>query len=121
MGREDARALVREPERDRDHEQDDDSDDADLDLDYSPEAALYKPTDNISLGLRGRRSPLPGARLSETPEEVVMPVYVTIHRIRRLVLTAVGPSAPIADCPDRLLTLCLQTSPTLSTSSESRE
>jgi len=91
MGREDARSLVREAERDQDHDLDDDSD-GDLDLDCSPEAALYKPTDNISLGLRGRRSPLPGAQPSENPEEPLMPVYVTIHRIRRLVLAAVGPS-----------------------------
>ncbi|KAK4446046.1 hypothetical protein QBC34DRAFT_357336 [Podospora aff. communis PSN243] len=90
MGREDARALVRETDRDRDNEHDlDDDSDGDLDLDYSPEAALYKPTDNISLGLRGRRSPLPGAQPAELPEEAVMPVYVTIHRIRRLVMAAV--------------------------------
>lgn len=89
MGREDARALVRETERDHDLEHDDDDSDADLDLDYSPEAALYKPTDNISLGLRGRRSPLPGALPAQNTEEAVIPVYVTIHRIRRLVIAAI--------------------------------
>lgn len=66
---------------------DGDSDD-DLDLDDNPEAALYTPdTDAMALRLRDRRRTREN---SEEPDEKALPVYVSIHRIRRLVIAAIG-------------------------------
>ena len=76
----------RDADKDRLRDQDDDSD-AELDLDDSPEAALYTPTDSIALGLRGRRA---NRDPSSENGEKVLPVYVNIHRIRRLVIATVG-------------------------------
>ncbi|KAK5652407.1 hypothetical protein OQA88_10599 [Cercophora sp. LCS_1] len=75
--------ALRDFDRDADPESDDD-----LNLDDNPEAGLFTPdTDPMALRLRNRRQARSDA--SETSESNVLPVYVSIHRVRRLVIAAV--------------------------------